>query len=103
MRRRWLRLLVALSLVALGALQIEGLLRAFRAEGRVREQALHAAREAVHVRREEIAAALLPGSEDAFRAANYSDADIATLTSGVKERIRALDLATSPVNLAETK
>jgi len=41
--------------------------------------------------------------EDAFRAANYSDADRATLVAAVKERIRALDLATAPVNLAETK
>jgi len=41
--------------------------------------------------------------EDVFRAANYSDADVATLVSGVKERIRALDLATGPVNLADTK
>jgi len=41
--------------------------------------------------------------EDAFRAANYSDADTATLTQAVKERIRALDLATAPVNLAEAK
>jgi hypothetical protein len=32
--------------------------------------------------------------EDAFRAANYSDADVALLTQGVKSRIRALDLAT---------
>ncbi|MEP6788998.1 MAG: hypothetical protein ABJB40_11245 [Acidobacteriota bacterium] len=32
--------------------------------------------------------------EDAFRAANYSEADVATLTKGVKDRIRALDLAT---------
>lgn len=32
--------------------------------------------------------------EDAFRAANYSDADVALLASSVKNRIRALDLAT---------
>ncbi len=32
--------------------------------------------------------------EDAFRAANYSDADVALLTQSVKSRIRALDLAT---------
>lgn len=31
---------------------------------------------------------------DAFRAANYPDADITLLTQGVKSRIRALDLAT---------
>jgi hypothetical protein len=31
---------------------------------------------------------------DAFRAANYSDADIELLTQSVKSRIRALDLAT---------
>jgi len=41
--------------------------------------------------------------EDMFRAANYADADIATLSQAVKERIRALDLATAPVNLADTK
>lgn len=32
--------------------------------------------------------------EDAFRAANYSDADVALLTQSVKNRIRSLDLAT---------
>ena len=32
--------------------------------------------------------------EDAFRAANYSDADVAILSKGVRDRIRALDLAT---------
>ncbi len=32
--------------------------------------------------------------EDAFRAANYSDEEITTLTDSVKRRIRALDLAT---------
>ncbi|MEJ7625048.1 MAG: hypothetical protein WKF34_13725 [Pyrinomonadaceae bacterium] len=33
--------------------------------------------------------------EDAFRAGNYSEADIATLVESVKVRIRALDLATA--------
>jgi hypothetical protein len=32
--------------------------------------------------------------QDAFRAANYSDADVALLTQSVKSRIRALDFAT---------
>ena len=32
--------------------------------------------------------------QDAFRAANYSDADVALLSQSVKSRIRALDLAT---------
>jgi len=32
--------------------------------------------------------------EDAFRAANYSDADVAILSKGVRDRIKALDLAT---------
>ena len=32
--------------------------------------------------------------EDAFRAANYSDADVSLLSQSVKSRIRALDLAT---------
>jgi hypothetical protein len=32
--------------------------------------------------------------EDAFRAANYSDADVAVLSGEVRRRIRALDLAT---------
>jgi hypothetical protein len=41
--------------------------------------------------------------EDAFRAANYTDADISMLVAGVKNRIRALDLATSRTNLAEVK
>ena len=32
--------------------------------------------------------------EDAFRAANYPDADVAILSKGVRDRIKALDLAT---------
>ena len=32
--------------------------------------------------------------QDAFRAANYSDAEVAILSKGVRDRIRALDLAT---------
>ena len=35
--------------------------------------------------------------EDMFRAANYSDSDVATLSQAVKNRIRALDLATASV------
>jgi len=34
--------------------------------------------------------------EDAFRAANYSDADVKTLSQSVRERIRALDFVTRP-------
>lgn len=33
---------------------------------------------------------------DAFRAANYSDAEVKLLTASVKDRIRALDLVTKP-------
>jgi hypothetical protein len=42
--------------------------------------------------------------EDAFRAANYSDADIKLLAQSVKRRIRALDLATrgSSIKRVET-
>jgi len=36
--------------------------------------------------------------EDAFRAGNYSDADIALLSQSVKSRIRALDIATGGVS-----
>src|SRR5688500_10106626 len=35
--------------------------------------------------------------EDAFRAANYSPEEISVLTAGVKQRIRALDLATQGI------
>ena len=38
---------------------------------------------------------------DAFLAANYSDADIQTLSAAVKARIRALDLATKATNTGE--
>jgi len=38
---------------------------------------------------------------DAFRAANYSDADIALLTQGVKSRIRSLDLATQTSDMQQ--
>ena len=41
--------------------------------------------------------------EDAFLAANYSPAEITTLVQAVKGRIRALDLATAPVNIANVK
>jgi signal transduction histidine kinase len=69
MRRRWLRLLVAVGLVALAALQIEGLVRTLHGETRVREQALRLAREAVLARRDGLAAALLPGGDASFHAA----------------------------------
>ncbi|HVF46930.1 MAG TPA: hypothetical protein VNA17_05125 [Pyrinomonadaceae bacterium] len=36
--------------------------------------------------------------EDAFRAANYTDAEVAVLAGSVKNRIRALDLATQHVS-----
>ncbi|MFN2501924.1 MAG: hypothetical protein ABR530_07935 [Pyrinomonadaceae bacterium] len=39
--------------------------------------------------------------EDAFRAANYSDAEVALLAQSVKSRIRALDLATQGVTSAD--
>lgn len=38
---------------------------------------------------------------DAFRAANYSDADISLLTQGVKSRIRSLDLATQASDMQQ--
>lgn len=41
--------------------------------------------------------------EDAFRAANYSDADVQTLSRSVKARIRALDLATANARIADPK
>ena len=40
--------------------------------------------------------------QDAFRAANYSDAEVAILSKGVRDRIRALDLATQD-SMAATK
>lgn len=41
--------------------------------------------------------------EDAFRAANYSSADVALLSRSVKSRIRALDLATRGIDAAGTE
>ncbi|HTH50937.1 MAG TPA: hypothetical protein VL501_03330 [Pyrinomonadaceae bacterium] len=38
--------------------------------------------------------------EDAFRAANYSDADVKTLSQSVRERIRALDFVTRQPDIA---
>jgi len=37
---------------------------------------------------------------DAFRAANYSDANVRTLTAAVKSRIKQLDMAGRDVRLA---
>jgi len=39
--------------------------------------------------------------ENAFRAANYSDADVKTLTDSVRERIRALDFVTRTPNVQQ--
>src|SRR4051794_5413848 len=68
MRRRWLRLLLAAALVAVAGLQVDGLVRTFRGEARVRDQALRVARETVLGRREALAGALAPGGEAASRA-----------------------------------
>jgi signal transduction histidine kinase len=69
MRRRWLRLLLAAALLVLAALQVDGLVRTLGGEARVREQALHVARETVLARRDAVAEALAPGGEAAYRAA----------------------------------
>jgi signal transduction histidine kinase len=69
MRRRWLRLLLGVGVVALAALQVDGLVRTFHGEARVREQALRVARETVIDRRDALAAALAPGGEPAYHAA----------------------------------